>query len=76
MKNLFKIAALAIAISFSMAACGGNKSNNTGDTMKKADSTTIVKDTLKNDTTIKDDSTQKDTTIKVVTKTTETKKKK
>ena len=79
MKNLLKVAALASVMSISMAACGGHKSDNVGDTVNadsaKADSTKVVTDTIKNDTTIKNDSTKKDTSIKVVTKTTETKKK-
>jgi len=79
MKNSFKIAALALVVSISVAACGGAKKTDGSDSSKtdssKVDSTKIVKDTLKNDTTIKNDSTHKDTSVKVVTKTTETKKK-
>ena len=74
MKNSFKIAALALVVSISVAACNGGKKSGSGDSTK-VDSTKIVKDTLKNDTTIKNDSTHKDTSVKVVTKTTETKKK-
>ncbi|WP_461453142.1 hypothetical protein [Mucilaginibacter sp.] len=79
MKNTFKVTALALVVSLSVAACSGNKKGGSGDSTadssKKVDSTKVVKDTLKNDTTIKNDSTHKDTTVKVVTKTTETKKK-
>jgi len=62
MKNSFKIAGLALIIAVSFAACGGNNSSSTADTLKsdsvktdsvKTDSTTVVDTTKKSTETIK-----------------------
>ena len=60
MKNVFKFGFLALVISLSVAACGGNKETSTTDsTTTTVDSTittvdTTVKDTAATDTVVKD----------------------
>ena len=67
MKNSFKLGALALVLSLSVVACGGNKSTSTTDTTK----TTTVDTTAKADTTKKD--TAKASTTTVIKKDTVTK---
>lgn len=74
MKNTFKLAALALVVSVSFAACSGKKTSTGSDTTK-TDSTTTVVDTTKKDTTVKTaEPVKKDTTVTTETKKTETKK--
>ena len=84
MKNQFKLPLIALALSLSLAACKGNKSGGTADSLK-ADSTSVTKidSTIEPDTSKKDsskmisgDTTKKiDTISKTTVKTTEEKKK-
>jgi len=62
MKNMFKFGFLALAISLSVAACGGEKKGEAVDTTV-TDSSTVV---TEGDTTIKD-STVKDTVVSTTT---------
>jgi hypothetical protein len=83
MKNQFKLPLIALAMSSSLAACHGNKSGGSADSLK-ADSTSVTKvdSTVKPDTSKKDsskmaggDTTKKiDTITKTTVKTTEEKK--
>ena len=83
MKNYFKLPIIAAAMSLSLAACHGNKSGGSADSLK-ADSTSVTKvdSTVKPDTSKKDsakmmsgDTTKKiDTITKTTVKTTEEKK--
>jgi hypothetical protein len=83
MKNQFKLPLIALAMSLSLAACKGNKSGGTADSLK-ADSSSVTKvdSTVKPDTSKKDsskmaagDTTKKiDTVKKTTVKTTEEKK--
>ncbi|MFD2286743.1 hypothetical protein GJU39_19375 [Pedobacter petrophilus] len=70
MKNAFKLGFLAIALSLTVAACGGSDKKADGTDTTVTDSSTIVTDTTGSDTTVKD-STVKDTTVKSTTTTTE-----
>ncbi|HVS92988.1 MAG TPA: hypothetical protein VHE59_13185 [Mucilaginibacter sp.] len=67
MKNSIKIAALALVIGVSFAACKGSSSSSTSDTTKTADTTkTTTVDTTKKADTAKmaADTAKKDTTKK------------
>ena len=70
MENAFKLGFLAVALSLTVAACGGSDKTAEGTDTTVTDSSTIVTDTTGLDTTVKD-STVKDTTVKATTKTTE-----
>ena len=73
MKNAFKLGFLALALSLTIAACGGSGKKAEGGTdTTLTDSSKIVTDTTKKDTTVKD-STVKDTTVKTTTTKTEVK---
>jgi len=72
MKNAFKVALLALAVSMTVVACEGKKSNTGSDTTVNG-STTVVTDTTKKDTTVQEP-VKKDTVITTETKKTETKK--
>ena len=81
MKNSFKTAFLAIAVSLSLAACKGNKSGSATDSAKvdsSSSSSKTTSDTTRKIDTVKaatDTSKAKiDTVSKVVTKTTDVKK--
>jgi hypothetical protein len=84
MKNYIKLLLVALALSLSLAACKGNKSGGSADSLK-ADSTSVTKidSTIEPDTSKKDsskmisgDTTKKiDTISKTTVKTTEEKKK-
>jgi hypothetical protein len=84
MKNYFKLPLIALALSLSLAACKGNKSGGSADSLK-ADSSSVTKidSVVKSDTSKKDsskmisaDTTKKiDTISKTAVKTTEEKKK-
>ena len=51
MKNAIKLAALALVVSVSFAACSGKKSTSTADSIAKADSAAkMAADTAKKDT--------------------------
>ncbi|GAA4212747.1 hypothetical protein GCM10022289_44000 [Pedobacter jeongneungensis] len=66
MKNAFKLGFLAMALSLTVAACGGSDKKADGADTTVTDSSTIVTDTTKVDTVVKD-STVKDTTVKATT---------
>jgi ABC-type glycerol-3-phosphate transport system substrate-binding protein len=72
MKNAFKLGFLALALSLTVAACGGSGKTGTGSDTTVTDSSTIVTDTNSVDTIVKD-STVKDTTVKATTEKTEVK---
>ncbi|GGG91371.1 hypothetical protein GCM10007422_00290 [Pedobacter zeae] len=72
MKNAFKLGFLALALSLTVAACGGSGKKADGADTTITDSSTIVTDTTSVDTTVKD-STVKDTTVKATTEKTEVK---
>jgi ABC-type glycerol-3-phosphate transport system substrate-binding protein len=63
MKNSFKLGALALVLSLSVVACGGNKSTSTVDSTK----VTTVDTTAKADTTKKDSAATTTTTTTVKT---------
>ncbi|MGY4537278.1 hypothetical protein ACVW0P_001694 [Mucilaginibacter sp. UYNi724] len=62
MKNSFKIAFLAIAVS--AVACKGKGSADSASDTSKNDTTVVVDSTVKKDTTVVVDTTKKDTTKK------------
>jgi len=72
MKNAFKLGFLAMALSLTIAACGGSSKKDGGADTTVTDSSTIVTDTTSVDTTVTD-STVKDTTVKATTEKTEVK---
>jgi len=83
MKNTLKITLLALAVSFSVAACNGNKTGSSTDSakvdsssssVKSTTDTTVKVDTAKAMDTSKMDTTNKSTTKKTVVKKTVVKK--
>lgn len=67
MKNSFKLAALALVLSLSVVACGGNKSTSTTDSTKTTTVDTTAKmsaDTTKKDTAKTTTTVTKDTVVK------------
>ncbi|RCH53904.1 hypothetical protein DJ568_15300 [Mucilaginibacter hurinus] len=71
MKNAFKLGFLAVAISLSVVACGGNKEGDGADTTV-TDSSTIITDTTSVDSTVTTDSAGTDTTVTTEVEKTET----
>jgi ABC-type glycerol-3-phosphate transport system substrate-binding protein len=54
MKNVFKFGFLALAISLSVAACGGNKETSSTDSTSTTIDSTITVDSAATDTVVKD----------------------
>jgi len=73
MKNAFKVALVALAVSMTVVACESKKSTSGSDTTTNG-STTVVTDTTKKDTSVKSEPVKKDTVVTTETKKTETKK--
>ena len=59
MKNSIKLGALALVVAVSFAACGGNKSTSTTDSLTVKTDTTVKVDTSKTADTTKKDTTKK-----------------